>query len=256
MSSINPKDIIKNKLENIKNLITEYEKITNKDKAQKYEVLIDDHVKQIEYEIKYEFKRYEPLKLISLRRKYEEIKKKKQFLNFQCVRCSSQENMTYYPLTRKMASKSKFISATPRELKYRTAFQVFNLDFPVCSACRKKIKILKTINFWTLLILIGWIVSFGGMGIYLLWLYGASLSTNSVLPMIYIIIAVVGGLGFLIGKIGLRFLKYWPRRFIKIKVKYLGHTAPMKGKNYEGIPMVKPLTSKKWISYDTWLKSL
>jgi hypothetical protein len=73
--------------------------------------------------------------------------------------------------------------------------------------------------------------------------------------VIYIIIAALGALGFLIGKIALRFLKFWPRRFMKIKVKYLGHTAPMMGKKYEGFPMVKPSTSKNWINYDEWLKS-
>ena len=110
MNNINPKDIIKDKLEKIKNLITEYEKITNRAEARKYEVLIDDHFKQIEYEITYEFKRHQPYKLISLKTDYEKIKKKKQFLDFPCVRCSSKENMTYYTGTRKMHSSSQRVT--------------------------------------------------------------------------------------------------------------------------------------------------
>lgn len=181
MSSIKRKErkvIIKGKLENIKNLITKYREITNRDEIKKFEVLLEEQFALM----KHEFRRKLPYKYFSLQTTYDLIKKKKKFLDSRCVRCSSQENMTYYTRTRKMQSRSGSVA-----IRHSVTHQVFEFDFPVCSDCKTK---------------------------------------------------------------------YRPRSFTKLKVKYLGHTAPGRGKNYEAIPMVKPIDSKKWIRYDVWLKSL
>jgi hypothetical protein len=244
LNSIQSKELKKKKLENIKNLKTKYEKLTNRDEIKKYEVLIEEHFEQIDQELG----RKLPYKYFSLKSDYEEIKKKKKFLNFQSVQCSSQENMTYYTRTRKMESRSELVSLHKR----RVTYQEFEFDFPVCSVCRKKISRLKITNFLGFIILLGWIIGFVGMAGYIAFF---SIGTNE-LPTIYIIIAAVGAFILIIGLITLRFLKYWPRRFVKIDMKYRGHTAFMRGKNYEGIPMVKPADSKKWISYESCVKSV
>ncbi|KKM13877.1 hypothetical protein LCGC14_1711810 [marine sediment metagenome] len=225
------------RLEKIREMITHYEKIANKDGL--IEELIEENITQLDGE----FKRT-PWKLITLKEKYKEIKKRKEFSIFHCVRCDSHENMAYQTATRKMQMRSG-----PINVQHTVTYQNFEFDFPVCGKCKKKIERLETIDGLSLLIFLGWIIGFGGYGVYTIFQ-----TTSIVLPIIFISIAVIGGIGFWIGKLVLRFLKYWPRRFVKIKVKFIGRGTPHRGKNYEGIPMVKPVDSKKWISYESWVK--
>jgi hypothetical protein len=176
LSKSERKEIIRTKLANIKNLMNEYEILSNINEIKNYEITIEENFKQLEYE----FPRKLPLKYFGLQQKFEELKKEKKFINFPCVRCSSTKNMTYYTRTKKRHSSSSYRRNT-------ATYQVFEFDFPVCQDCKKN---------------------------------------------------------------------HRPKSFTKIKTKYLGHSGPGWAKNFEGIPMVKPANSDKWITYESWLHSL
>lgn len=242
------KEIIKDKLEHIQDMKTKYEQTTNLEEIKNYEMWIEGDFE----EMRYDFGRKLPFKYTSLKLDYEEIKKKKKFILLHCIRCSSNENMTYHTLSKKRQMRSG-----PIAIQHTVTHQYFEYDFPVCNACKKKISKLKVINKLTLILLLGWIISFVGIAVYILFIEGlgdveyASDISIGYVPPIYFYIAAVGALIILIGNISLRFLKHWPRRFIKIKVKFRGYGKPHKGKNYEGIPMVKPVDSKKWVLYES-----
>lgn len=240
------KEIIKNKLEHIQDMKSKYEQSTNLEEIKNYEIWIEGDFE----EMKYDFGRKLPFKYTSLKLDYEEIKKRKKFILLHCIRCSSNENMTYHTL-----SKKRHMRSGPIAIQHTVTYQHFEYDFPVCGACKKKISLLKTINTLILILLIGWIVGFVGVAVYILFIEGLPDIFLGYLPPIYFYITAVGALIILIGKISLRFLKHWPRRFIKIKVKFRGWGKPHRGKNYEGIPMVKPVDSKKWVLYESWLES-
>lgn len=247
MNRAERKELTKKKLDHIRDMKTKYEQTTNLEEIKNYEMWIEGDLEQM----KYEYGRKLPFKYTSLKIDYEEIKKKKKFILLHCIRCSSNENMDYHTLSKKRQMRSG-----PVAIAHTATYQHFEYDFPVCGACKKKISILKVINTLTLLLLIGWIIGFGGMAVYILFIegLGEGIFIGYISP-IFLFIAAVGALVILIGKITLRFLKYWPRRFIKIKVKFRGYGKPHRGKNYEGIPMVKPVDSKKWVMYRSWLES-
>ena len=159
-----------------------------------------------------------------------------------CVRCNSHEGLTSHTVARKMTSRSQIVGPRRR----RVTYQEFKFDFPICGVCSHKIKRLDKINLYTFLIFLVWVITFGGLGAYTLFQ-----TNNKEQAILYFIIAVIGTVIIGIQKVLFHFSKSWPRRLMKIKIKFRGYD---RGKNYEGIPMVKPLNSKKWINYDTWLK--
>lgn len=246
------KEIIKDKLEHIQDMKTKYEQTTNLEEIKNYEMWIEGDFE----EMKYDFGRKLPFKYTSIKLDYEEIKKRKKFILLHCIRCSSNENMTYHTLSKKREMRSG-----PIAIRHTATYQHFKYDFPVCNACKKKISKLKIINKLTLILLLGWIIGFVGVAVYILFIEGLGEVENTsditvgYLPPSYFYVAAVGALIILIGMISLRFLKHWPRQFIKIKVKFRGWGKPHRGKNYEGIPMVKPVDSKKWVLYESWLES-
>ena len=246
------KEIVKLKLKEIQDFMDKYEKTTSFAEIQNYENRIEGDFDQL----KYEFGRKLPFKYSSLKIDYEEIRKRKKFIIFHCIRCSSQENMNYYTLSKKRQTRSG-----PIAIRHTVTYQHFEYDFPVCGSCRKKISRLKAINTFTLLLLIGWIVSFVGIAVFKLFIEGLgdvnypSEKSIGYVPPIFFFTATVGAIIILTGKISLRFLNHWPRRFIKIKVKFRGWGKPNRGKNYEGIPKVKPVGSKKWVLYKSWMES-
>ncbi len=225
------------KLEKIRELITTYENMENKNDSMKLEGLIEERFSQLDNIYKNALWR--------LRVKFSEIKKRKKFSIFNCTKCNSNEKMTY-----QTTKKKRQMSSGPIAIQHTVTYQHIEFDFPVCRNCKKKIKKLETIDGILILISLGWIIGFGGYGVYTIFQ-----TTSIVLPIIFISVAAIGFIGFWIGRFILRFLKFWPRRFLKIKVKYIGRGKPHRGKNYEGIPMIKPVDSKKWISYESWLKS-
>ncbi len=226
-------------LKKIRELISNYDKIENKVDLINHEELIEEYFLQLD-NVKKKAK-------FRLSRKYYEIKLRKKFLIDHCVRCNSQKDMTYQEVTRKRVMRSG-----PVAIAHTVTYQHLDYNFPVCGECKKKINRIQSLDGLLLLISLGWIIGFGGYVLLEYFLaYRINRPISSELHVIFISIAAIGAIGFgAIGRVILRFLKYWPRRFIKIKVKFIGHGTPHRGKNYEGIPMIKPIDSKKWISYE------
>jgi len=166
-----------------------------------------------------------------------------RFSKHQCVRCNSSEDLGHHTMTRKMMSKSQFVTTNRRLVTYQNLVY----KFPICRECRNLFERWEKIATWLSFFILGWIIGFGALGFFL-WYDSRDFN----IIILFIPLVVIGAISLKIVSIILTRSKM-PKRHMKIKVKFRGYDH---GKKYDGFPMVKPLNSKKWINCDTCIESM